>query len=107
MKKLLLDECLPQGLRKHLPGFDVYTAGFMGWNGVKNGRLLQLAVDNGFDIFLTADSNLQFQQNTIKFPIAIVAFEVVKLELENILILLPKFKQMAPILEKNKIYVIE
>jgi len=44
MKKLLLDECIPHGIRKSLLEFDVYTVNFMGWSGVKNGKLLQLAV---------------------------------------------------------------
>jgi hypothetical protein len=79
----------------------------MGWGGIKNGRLLQLAVDNGFGIFITTDKNLQYQQNATKFPITIVVFEVVKTELENLLILLPKFKMALENFEKYRIYVIE
>src|ERR1019366_6723826 len=95
MKKLLLDECVPQGLRHSLTGFEVYSATYMGWSGIKNGALLKLAVENNFDLFFTTDKNLRFQQNLEKFPISIIVFDVVKLELENILVLLPKFRKMV------------
>jgi hypothetical protein len=107
MKKLLLDECVPHRIRISLPEFEVYTVNFMGWGGIKNGKLLQLAVDNHFDLFLTTDKNLPYQQNVSKYPIAIVVFNVVRDELETMLLLLPKFKKLADGFEKNRIYVIE
>ena len=107
MKKLLLDECVPHRLRKNLPEFEVYTVTFMGWSGIKNGKLLQLAVDNHFDLFVTTDKNLPYQQNSTKFPIAIVVFNVVKDEFETIMMLLTKMKLLADSFEKNKVYVIE
>ena len=107
MKKLLLDECVPQRVRKSLPEFEVYTTAYMGWGGIKNGKLLQLAVDNKFDLFLTTDKNLPYQQNATKFPIVIVVFNVIKDELETILLLLPKFKQMVNNFEPNRVYIIE
>ncbi|MDB5281380.1 MAG: hypothetical protein JWO06_455 [Bacteroidota bacterium] len=107
MKKLLLDECVPQRLRHSLLEFDVYSATYMGWIGIKNGALLKLAVENNFDLFLTTDKNLRFQQNLENFPLSIIVFDVVKLELENILVLLPKFKEMGGTFEKHKVYIIE
>lgn len=72
MKKLLLDECVPQGLRHSIIDFEIYSVTYMGWSGIKNGKLLQLAISEGFDIFLTTDKNLQFQQNMDKHNITIV-----------------------------------
>ena len=46
----------------------------MGWAGVKNGKLLALAVE-GFDVFITVDRNLSFQQNIPQFDIAVVVLQ--------------------------------
>jgi hypothetical protein len=48
--KLLLDENLPHDLRHHLVGHEVFTVTYMGWSGTKNGALLLLAADAGFDL---------------------------------------------------------
>jgi hypothetical protein len=60
--RILLDECLPRRLKRHLGGHDVKTVVEMGWGGLKNGNLL-LKVEGSFDLFLTADQNLPYQQN--------------------------------------------
>jgi hypothetical protein len=46
----------------------------MGWSGLTNGRLLKLA-ERQFDVFITADSNLTFQQNPAKFDLAVIVLE--------------------------------
>jgi hypothetical protein len=53
--RILLDECLPAGLRRELTGHEVSTAPQMGWAGLKNGALLIKAVAAGFEVFLTVD----------------------------------------------------
>src|SRR5205823_9637384 len=60
--RVLLDECVPRGLRTELPGHEVKTVAEAGWAGVKNGALLQLAA-NHFDVLLTVDRNLEYQQS--------------------------------------------
>jgi hypothetical protein len=60
MRRLLLDESVPAGLRYLLTAFEVKTAPEMGWAGVSNGRLLALAEQNGFDIMVTSDTNIRF-----------------------------------------------
>jgi predicted nuclease of predicted toxin-antitoxin system len=69
--KLLLDECIDQRLAKDLEEHDVKTVPQMGWAGIKNGELLTLA-EKEFDIFITVDRNLSFQQNLPKFNIAVL-----------------------------------
>jgi predicted nuclease of predicted toxin-antitoxin system len=59
---ILLDECLPQRLKRDLVGHTVATVPELGWAGTKNGALLRLA-ETQFTIFVTADQNLQYQQN--------------------------------------------
>lgn len=69
--KLLLDECVDQRLAKELQGHVVETVQWMGWTGIKNGQLLTLA-EKQFDVLITVDRNLPFQQNLSKFKIAVL-----------------------------------
>lgn len=69
--RILLDECLPRRLKHELIGHYVRTAPECGWAGRRNGELLQVAA-NEFEIFLTVDQKLQYQQNLSNFNIAIV-----------------------------------
>ena len=69
--KVLLDENLPVPIAKLLLGYDCRTVEQCGWVGIKNGKLLTLA-QTQFDIFLTADQNIRYQQNLSGFDIAIL-----------------------------------
>lgn len=60
--KILFDECMPQPLRRLLAEFEISTAQEMGWGRVKNGELLKRA-EGVFDVLLTADRQLKYQQN--------------------------------------------
>jgi predicted nuclease of predicted toxin-antitoxin system len=69
--KILLDECLPRKLKRDLERHQVRTVPEMGWAGKSNGELLALA-ERRFDVFVTADQSLAFQQH-LPFPgIAVV-----------------------------------
>ncbi len=69
--KILLDECVPWPMHKFLTGHECSTAQQRGWGGVKNGDLLQRAGD-GFDLFITSDQNIRYQQNLAGRQIAIL-----------------------------------
>ena len=60
--KILLDECTPHVLRRLLTGFEITTVQDQGWAGITNGTLLQLAEEH-FDVLITSDQNLKYQQN--------------------------------------------
>ena len=62
--RVLLDECVNWRLGRDIIGHDVKTAHQMGWTTVQNGALLALASQH-FDVFVTVDRNLSFQQNLI------------------------------------------
>jgi hypothetical protein len=69
--RLLLDECVPKRLKRELPGHEAKTVQDMGWAGVQNGALLQLA--NGqFDAFLRVDQGIEYQQNLSCLRISII-----------------------------------
>ena len=70
--KLLLDECTPRRLRNDFPGHQIQTVPDAGLNGLKNGHLLRTAVEQGFEVLITVDQRLQFQQNLSKLQLAVV-----------------------------------
>jgi predicted nuclease of predicted toxin-antitoxin system len=59
--KILIDECLPRKLKRELSVYDVQTVPEAGWAGKKNGELLKL-MSGVYDVFITVDSNMQYQQ---------------------------------------------
>ena len=71
LMRVLLDECIPRKLRDELPGHNVKTIAEMKWTGTKNGDLLKLA-EVGFDVLLTVDQGIPFQQNLAGTNLALV-----------------------------------
>lgn len=70
--KLLLDESLPRRLKRDFSGHEVSTVQELGWSGIKNGDLVRRAKARAFDVLITADQNLQYQQNLAGSPVSIV-----------------------------------
>lgn len=70
--RILLDENLNWRLKRSLPGHDVESVQLNGWAGIANGELLSLAASS-FEVFVTMDGNIPFQQNYSKLSLAIVA----------------------------------
>jgi hypothetical protein len=71
--KIILDESVPQKLRLLIEGsHEVITTWFQGWSGLKNGALLTAAEEAGFDLFITADQELTYQQNWTGRKIALL-----------------------------------
>jgi predicted nuclease of predicted toxin-antitoxin system len=97
--RILLDESLPRRLRLVFAGHDVVTVVEAGWSGVRNGELLQLA-STSFDLFVTADQNLQYQQNLEALPIAVAVLVARDNQLESLrlpaLDLLSRIDHLAP-----------
>ena len=70
--KLLLDHSVPQPLRHHLLGHDLQTAEFLGWETMRNGDLIRNAVLEGYDLLITCDQSIRFQQNLLRQPITVL-----------------------------------
>lgn len=88
--RILFDEDVPRPLRRELPGHDISTVVEMGWSGIKNGVLLGLAVDAGFEVLLTFDRNMQHQQNVPALGLALVVLAVPDTKLDTIRPLVPE-----------------
>ena len=69
--KILLDECTPRVVKKRLPQYSIRTAQEMEWTGVKNGTLLNTA-EGQFDVLISTDQNLPYQQNLSGKSLAVI-----------------------------------
>jgi len=87
--RVLLDESLPRHLARELIQHDVKTVQQMRWGGTKNGALLELAAEQ-FDVLLTADQNLEHQQDLSKYSIGIVVLAARSNRMEHLRPLVPR-----------------
>ncbi len=87
--RVLLDEQLPRQLGPYLIGHEVRTVQQESWAGMKNGTLLTEAEAAGFVVFMTADQNLEFQQNLSKRRLGVVVLKAASNALEDLLPLVP------------------
>ena len=87
--RILLDECVPRPLRREFVGHTVSTIRDMGWAGKKNGELLALMAGAGFEVLLTVDQNLRYQQNLAASGVAVVVLLAQKNHLDQLVPLVP------------------
>lgn len=88
--RIVLDECVDRRLADHIPDHDVVSVPERGWSGLGNGELLEKAQAE-FDVFLTTDRNLSYQQNLARFEIAIAVFQAPTNRLEDLVVTYPCF----------------
>lgn len=99
--KLLLDECIDRRLIREFVGYDIKTVPQMGWSGVKNGKLLTLA-QKEFDVFITVDRNLSFEQNLPKFDMAVIVLQTRSNRLADLKLLVPNILAVLDTATKGK-----
>jgi len=87
--RILIDECIDERLRTALLEHDCQTARYAGLAGLKNGELLAAAEAAGFEILLTVDQGIEYQQNLIARKLAIVILRAKSNRLKDLLPLLP------------------
>lgn len=93
--RVLVDECVDARFAPHIAGFETQTVLAKGWSGISNGKLLALA-EAEFDVFVTVDKNLSFQQHLPRFTIAVVLMHCKSNRLEDLLQLLPALLEAIP-----------
>jgi predicted nuclease of predicted toxin-antitoxin system len=91
--RILLDESLPRDLAPLIVGHEAVTVQAAGWSSIKNGKLLALAAAR-FDVFLTADRNIEFQQNLLTLPVAIIVLRARNNRMQALQPLLPELLQV-------------
>jgi predicted nuclease of predicted toxin-antitoxin system len=102
--KILLDESLPTRLNEYFgEGHIVFSVRDMNWLGKKNGELLRLIVENNFEVFVTADRNLPYQQNIKDIPLTIAILRGVDNRQQTYVSLIPKLLKFLGQLELPKV----
>ncbi len=91
--RVLLDECVPSRLRRDLAEHDLRTVPEMGWASKENGEILELASPT-FDVFITTDQKLSYQQDLANFDIAVVVLVAQRTKLEFLRPLMREVHQM-------------
>lgn len=104
--KILIDECLPRKLKNALPNHDVQTVPEAGWAGKKNGELLNLMADV-YDVFITVDSNMQYQQNLADMSVGFILLSAKNNKLETLLALMPDVEQALESIGSGDVIIIE
>jgi hypothetical protein len=100
--RILIDECLPRKLKHELPEHDVSTVAEMGWAGVKNGELLRL-MEAQFDVFITVDGNLTYQQKLSSLKIAIITLKARNNKYETLKPLMARVQENLAVLKPGEI----
>ena len=98
--RVLLDECVDVRLAASLATVDVRTVADQGWLGISNGQLLTLAAAE-FDVFVTVDRNLPFQQHLPKFDIAVILLRAKTNRLGDLVLLAPDLVSAIPSAKKG------
>jgi Domain of unknown function (DUF5615) len=93
--RVLLDECVDVRLAASLASLDVRTVADQGWLGISNGELLALAAAE-FDVFVTVDRNLPFQQHLPRFDIAVILLRAKTNRITDLVALVPELKSAIP-----------
>ncbi len=104
--KVLLDECLPRKLKDDVLADLVRTVPEMGWASIENGALLRLA-ELEFDVFLTRDRNLQYQQNLAAFDVAVIVLVAPTNDIEDLKPLMNSVNEAINMIRPSEVRYIE
>jgi predicted nuclease of predicted toxin-antitoxin system len=103
--KLLLDECTPKRLSLDFTGHDARTVADVGLKGLKNGALLEHA-SHDFDVLITVDQNIPFQQNATSLPIAVVILKARSNRYSDLRTLIPKVLEILPTIRAGEVVLV-
>ena len=101
LMRILLDECLPKKLKREIAGHTVFTVQEKGWAGMKNGQLLRVAEDE-FDVWVTADRHVEYQQNLSRFDIAVIVLVAPHNKLEALQPMMPQLHEVLQVIRPHQ-----
>ena len=102
--RILIDECLPKKLKQELTEHTVFTVQEKGWSGIENGDLLRIA-EKEFDVWLTADRGIEYQQNLNHFDIAVVVLIAYRNRLDALLPLMSQYRKYCKLFNHIKSFI--
>lgn len=101
--RILLDEAMPVRMRSLFPGHEVRTVRYMGWLGRVNGELLALARGE-FDVLVTCDQEMEFQQNITQADVPIVVLAAITNSQPDLEPLMPRVLEILPTLKRGDVF---
>jgi hypothetical protein len=101
--RILLDECVPRRFRRELPDHEVRTVPEMGWASFKNGVLLATA-SGKFDVLVTTDQRLSYEQNVSTLAIAVVVLVAGRNKLEFLLPLTSELREVPEVIKPGEVH---
>jgi hypothetical protein len=104
--KVLLDECVTRYLKRDFTGHEVFTVEEAGFKGLKNGRLLQTA-SGQYDVLVTVDQNLQYQQNLKTLAMAIIVLKAKRNTYPMLKPLMPHVLERLKIIKPSEIIILD
>ena len=104
--RLLLDESVPWAFRHYMTGHEARTARYMRWVGKDNGELLALA-RHEFDVLITVDQDMPYQQNITERDVAVVILIAGTNDIKDLSPLVPTILNRIPFLERGEVVRIE
>lgn len=104
--RVLIDECLPRKLKRELSDHEARTVPEMGWSGKKNGELLRLMTGQ-FDVFVTADQNLKYQQNLETASVGVIVLAAKSNRLAELLPLVLRLREAVESIQPGDLIRIE
>lgn len=104
--RVLVDHCLPRHLAAELTGHDATTVRAQRWSALRNGVLLRAAVNVGFEVFITNDSSIEFQQNVKRIGIAVIAIVGLRNRMEDLRPLLPTILEALTTIKPGQLITI-
>lgn len=103
---ILFDENFPRPLRRYLTGHSIKTVQQMGWDGVENGDLLDIAQAE-FDVLLTTDKGIKYQQNFTGRDIAVITLRARDNRIPTLIPLMPQVIAILPTVQPGQVYFVE
>ena len=100
--KILLDESVPKALGFELQGHFVRTVQAMEWAGLSNGRLLAVMAENSFEVLVTCDQNIEYQQNSA-LPVGLIVLIAPDNRVPTILSLAPALRERLGVIRRGQI----
>ena len=104
--RVLLDECVPRKFKNRLIGHECRTVSEEGFAGKRNGELLRLAERAGFDVFLSVDRGIEFQQNLQARHIAVLLLRVRSSRLADLTPHVPEILKKLGSLQPGEVLVV-
>jgi predicted nuclease of predicted toxin-antitoxin system len=100
--RILIDECIDEALRHHLTGHQCQTCRYAGLKGLANGHLLAAAEESGFEVLITVDRNMPYQQSLRRGAISLVILQGRTTNLDDLLALIPELLTALEVLKPGQ-----